>query len=130
MDANETATWAGVATLAIRLLVGLAERLLDAWREHSMRRERLSTESESCSSSSESPDAEVTSSHRVTRGKRRGPQPASSAAPPIAAAPREAMTTDELESETQDEPRTGNGSGADRPATCGECGRANDEPSE
>jgi hypothetical protein len=129
MDANETATWAGVATLAIRLLVGLAERLLDAWREHSMRRERLSTESESCSSSSESPDAEVTSSHRVTRGKRRGRLPASSAAPPIAAAPQEA-TTDELEGETQDEPRTGNGSRTDRRTTCGECGRANDEPSE
>jgi len=129
MDANETATWAGVATLAIRLLVGLAERLLDAWREHSIRRERLSTESESCSSSSESPDAEVTSSHRVTRGKRRRPPPVSSAAPPIAARPQEA-TNDELESETEDEPRTGNGSGADRRATCGECGRANDEPSE
>ena len=129
MDANETATWAGVATLAIRLLVGLAERLLDAWREHSMRRERLSTDSESCSSSSGSPDAEVTSSHRVTRGKRHGPRPVSSAAPPIAAAPQKA-TTDELENKTQDEPRTDDGPRTDRRTTCGECGRANDEPSE
>lgn len=130
MDANETATWAGVATLAIRLLVGLAERFLDAWREHSMRRERLSTESESCSSSSESPDAEVTSSHRVTRGKRRGPQPVSSAAPPIAAAPQEATRIDELEGEAENESRPVRGSTVREPGTCGECGRANDEPSE